>query len=504
MGRRWVWITGSAALLLVVALIVLSATDTFGRMARDRVVRLLKQHYGADLQFKSLTVRLFPEARIEATGLAFRQPGRPDTPPLITIQRLSAVTNLLEALRTPPHIREVRFDGLRIQVSRRRNGGVPQKTAGRQQPPDFIIDSVVADGTRLTVVPSNEGKPPLEFDIRRLRLSGAGPSDPMSFRATLRNAKPPGDIQTTGKFGPWDRDDPGGTPVNGQYTFRDADLSVFRGIAGKLASDGNYRGALDRIEVDGQTDVPDFTVTLSGNPVHLKTRFHAIVDGTDGDTYLQPVDAQFGKSRVRAQGSVEGTKGVKGKTVSLDVNAEGRLEDMLRFGEKGPPSMRGAIRFHTQLIVPPGDVDVMQKLRLNGAFHIDDARFSKLNIQQKVNDLSHRGKGRPKEPKTDLVASDFQGRFLLDQGQMRFRELSFHVPGVAVTLHGQYGLMDERLNFHGAADLAADLSETTTGIKSILLKAVDPFFHKKNAGAVIHFHVAGTRAHPSFGLDLHK
>jgi hypothetical protein len=36
------------------------------------------------------------------------------------------------------------------------------------------------------------------------------------------------------------------------------------------------------------------------------------------------------------------------------------------------------------------------------------------------------------------------------------------------------------------------------------LKAVDPFFHKKNAGAVIPFHIGGTREKPDFGLDLRR
>jgi len=42
----------------------------------------------------------------------------------------------------------------------------------------------------------------------------------------------------------------------------------------------------------------------------------------------------------------------------------------------------------------------------------------------------------------------------------------------------------------------------TTGWKSFLLKALDPFFKKHNAGAVIPIRVGGTRDNPSFGLRL--
>jgi hypothetical protein len=139
----------------------------------------------------------------------------------------------------------------------------------------------------------------------------------MSFRATLINAKPPGEIQSTGKFGPWQAHEPGLTPVSGRYTFQNADLSVFRGIAGVLSSEGSYQGVLDHISLEGRTDTPDFSVRVSGHPVHLTTQFKAVVDGTGGNRLLAPVNAQFGHSAVSAWGSVEGEPGVKGKTVSL-------------------------------------------------------------------------------------------------------------------------------------------------------------------------------------------
>ena len=192
-----------------------------------------------------------------------------------------------------------------------------------------------------------------------------------------------------------DKDEPGDTPVSGSYTFRNADLGVFKGISGTLSSDGNYTGALGRIQAAGHTDVPNFMVKIAGNPVHLVTDYQAIVDGTSGNTYLQPVIAKFGRSTVVANGSVEGKQGIRGKTVSLDaVVTDGRLEDMLRLGvHSSEPPLSGAISFHSKIVVPPGDTDVIEKLKLDGAFVVGAAQFSQLNVQEKVNDLSHRGKG---------------------------------------------------------------------------------------------------------------
>jgi hypothetical protein len=41
-----------------------------------------------------------------------------------------------------------------------------------------------------------------------------------------------------------------------------------------------------------------------------------------------------------------------------------------------------------------------------------------------------------------------------------------------------------------------------TGWKSVLLKPVDPFFHKNGAGTEVAIKVTGTQSEPHFGLDL--
>ena len=107
---------------------------------------------------------------------------------------------------------------------------------------------------------------------------------PADFRATLTNAKPPGEIAVQGKFGPWRTDDAGQTPLAASYTFTNADLGSIHGIAGILSSKGQFRGHPRAAGRHGETDVPDFMVTRSGHPVHLTTRYHAIVDGTNGNT----------------------------------------------------------------------------------------------------------------------------------------------------------------------------------------------------------------------------
>jgi hypothetical protein len=102
------------------------------------------------------------------------------------------------------------------------------------------------------------------------------------------------------------------------------------------------------------------------------------------------------------------------------------------------------------------------------------------------------------------VLSDIRGAFELSKGVMTLSSLSFSVPSAAVTLEGTYGLQSERIDLHGELRLDAKLSDTTTGLKSFLLRLVDPLFKKKDAGAVIPIKIVGTPDKPSFGLEARR
>ncbi len=464
---------------------------------KKRAEQKIRQDYGGDLQISRLHISLFPTITATGEDVVYRPTGRTDLPPLITIRKFTADTNWFVVLGE--HVRKVTLEGLVIVVPPRGERGEKRKPLGGAAS-GLVVDQVVADGATLTILPKQENKEPLVFDLFKLTVRRAGEERAMHFETVMKNAKPPGEINSSGNFGPWD-EEPALTPVSGSYTFDHADLSVFKGIAGMLSSRGNYQGELDRIEVSGDTDTPDFRLRVSGQPVHLTTHFQAVVDGTDGNTYLNPVNGHFGNSSVVARGQIAGERGT-GKTVTLDAVVEnGRLEDMLRLAVPGKPSINGAISFHSKIVLPPGkDVDVVEKLHLDGAFTVAQAHFSKLNVQEKVNELSHRGSGNPKESNDDTIASGFRGSFKLADAVIALSNLSFQVPGVTVALDGTYGLEDHKIDMRGTASLQAKLSQTTTGIKSFFLKALDPFFEKKKAGAVIPIHIGGTSESPSFGL----
>jgi hypothetical protein len=324
------------------------------------------------------------------------------------------------------------------------------------------------------------------------------------------NPKPVGAIHSTGYFGPWQADDPRSSPVKGKYSFMHADLSTIKGIAGVLSSTGEYTGTLGNMVVDGETDTPDFQIAISGHPVPLHTEFHAIVDGTSGDTYLEPVKAQILHSSLIAKGSIMRVKDPNGHRVLLDVALDhARIDDLLKLGVRTePPVMTGAARLHTTFDLSPGDAQVSERLRLAGTFHVSGAHFTNDKVQSKVDALSMRSQGHPKEAKDNIpdnVLSEMNGVFKLSNGLLSFPKLHYEVPGTRVDLTGTYSLDGNQFDFHGKARMKAKLSHMVTGWKSIVLKPVDPFFSKHGTGTEVPVKVTGTKSEPHFGLDFgHK
>ena len=103
---------------------------------------------------------------------------------------------------------------------------------------EFVVDHIEAPGTILRTIPKDRWKEPLEYDIQQLYLQSAGPNGAMRFQASLTNAKPPGEIHSDGEFGPWDRQDPGGTQAG--HRSKESTLSKMRICRYSKESPGSY------------------------------------------------------------------------------------------------------------------------------------------------------------------------------------------------------------------------------------------------------------------------
>jgi hypothetical protein len=220
-----------------------------------------------------------------------RHHGRTDVPPLIEIREFSGEMGWLSPVGKPWHIRRLELKGLAIHIPPKQKRIEEKQTKHCDIP--VIVDELVSDEGELDLIPSNPGKPIHQFLIHHRLMHSVGLGHSAPFRASLTNAVPTGEIRTEGHFGPWQIEDPGLTPLSAKYTFTEANLGVFHGIAGILSSEGKFSGVLNNIDVDGETTTPDFSLSIAGHPLLLKTDFQAAVDGITGDTLLHPVTAQF-------------------------------------------------------------------------------------------------------------------------------------------------------------------------------------------------------------------
>jgi hypothetical protein len=196
-----------------------------------------------------------------------------------------------------------------------------------------------------------------------------------------------------------------------------------------------------------------------------------------------------------------------GHDIELDVVLDNaRIEDLLQLGvHTDPPVMTGPVQMKTRLSLAPSDASVADRLKLAGTFHVLTAHFTNEKVQGKLDSLSLRSQGHPKEAQEHTVENvpvDLQGAFNLKDGLLSFSFLHFVIPGTHVDMTGDYGLDGKEFDFHGTARLDAKVSQMTTGWKSILLKPVDPFFKKNGVGTEVPIRITGTQSEPHFGLDF--
>ena len=477
---------------------------------RQLVVETLEDRLDSHVELESFSVDTFPTVHITGTGLVLRLKSRPDTPPLVTIRSFALDGGLIGFFGRPRRFRTVRLEGLQVNIppggikggDGRSGGDAP--SIGRAA---IVVEKLIADAAVLSLIPRKAGKSPRVFAVHRLTMDSLGEGIPMPFEATITNPLPKGLVRTKGTFGPWRKGDPGGSPLSGRYTFDDVDLSTVKGIAGRLTSTGEFGGQLDRIDVKGETHTPDFRLKVSGNPVPLETKFVAVVDGTDGDTYLNDVAATFLKTSLTAKGAIVGADGVKGCTVRMQTRIEdGRIEDILRLVVKGnDPLMSGRLDLRGDMNLPAGPADVMDRLEVSGEMGVAAARFNDGGVQAKISDMSERARGMKPEAHADNVASNFRAKFRLERRQLTLQEGSFGIPGATVRMAGTYGLETESLEFDGTLRMQATISEAAGGgVKGFFLKAVDPLFRKPGAGTELPIRVRGHRREPKFGLDVGK
>ena len=518
------WLTVVLSLVTVGCIAFLIATEYVLRhvepIVRQRVIETLAARFHAPVELDGLSIAVADGVEVHGHGLRIGRAAAPgesaqaQARTLVYVKSFGFRTSVKSLMHPPTRIARVDVDGMEIHVPPRGDRGDlfgQQSGAGPQREKvALIVGDLRCTNVKLVIETSKPGKDPLEFDIQSLNLQDVGEGRPFAYEAELTNPKPVGQIHARGHFGPWDSDDPRSTALDGLYDFDHADLNTIKGLGGILSSRGQFAGVLDHLTIDGETDTPDFSLDVSEHAMPLHTVFHAYVDGTTGDTTLDPVRARLLNSAFVARGTVQRVRG-RGHDIALNVDVpNARMQDFLRLGTKTtPPLMNGVLTMKAKLHVPPGQERVARKLELAGNFKLTEVRFNNPKVQDQVDGLSARAMGRPgdvREASTDRqaqVQSGMSARFSLARGLMLVNDLHYQIPGATVLLNGAYTMDGNVFEFKGHVRTDATASQMVGGWKGMLLKPADRFFKKDGAGLELPIAISGTQGDVRVGLATH-
>ncbi len=520
--KKWIFIIGGGSVAALAAMFVAGSilAKKFEPYIRQQAIDYLSKRFESQVEVGRLSVDiprvpplklLFTKGRgvlAQVTGedIVMRHRGRRDVPPMFAIKHFHFDVDLGRVFDPAKSVALIHLDHMEIHIPPKGErpdlgggGDAGPEPEGESMTSEVLIERVAIADSKLVILPRNKDRKPLEFELHKVILDSVQTQESMNYDATLTNAKPPGLILAKGQFGPWNAGSPSDTRLAGKYDFKDADLGVFKQIAGKLQSKGTFQGTLGAVNARGVADVPDFRLRMAGNPLFLHTEFETLVDGTNGNTVLKPVRATLNTTAFTTSGAVLKHEGDHRRTIELRVRMpDGELMDLLRLAMKAKPMMAGRIDMTAKVLIPPLEGRVKEKLVLDGRFKIRKGQFLRDAVQDKIDSLSRRGQGQPKNEAIDSVFSGMSGTFHLEDQNIRFNSLTFEVPGANVDIAGSYDLEADALDFAGSLRLKARVSQTMTGWKRWLLKPVDPLFAKNGAGTFLKIKVNGSSKEPKF------
>lgn len=494
-SRSWTrifLIAGVIAVVLISVGLVLCAK--FWPFSEKSVIEDLSEATDSSVTIQSYHPTYFPVPGCVLYGVVFHHGKRQFE--LITIQKLRIMGSYTGVLRQ--YVPRIIAEGARVIIP-----PFGSNTLFHSQHSKIEIGEIVANGTLVQFASSDPQTKPFTFDVHDALFTDVRWGSPIAYRLKFHNPNPPGEISVDGKFGPWADGHPHDTPMSGDYTFEKADLGFYEGIGGLLNSRGSFKGALKHIDVSGGTDTPDFVVKSGGHKFDLKTQFQAYVDATNGDTFLNRVEAKFGRTIVTVEGNITHPHGNGGRVTQLRlISREGRVEDLLRpFITASRSPMVGPVSLDAHARYESGDDPFLDKLHMAGEFFISQGAFTHPDTQLDVDKLSAGAQGKNKDNPEDVV-SNLKGQTDMQHAVANFSDLDFRIPGAHAKLHGTYNLENYGVNLHGKMHVETQISKTSSGVKAFFLKMMDPVFKKKKKGEVVPVHILGTYEKPQFGLDI--
>jgi hypothetical protein len=429
---------------------------------------------------------------------------------VITIDRIAVRGTYAGLIAGGLRLKQIDIAGLRILLAPHQGASGPfgiSKTTGSKS--TLQVDEIRLNRAVLDVPREAAGLPPLEFAFHTAILHNLGAQRTLRFELAAHNPVPSGEVRLKGAATLLNLSRLRDTPVETQCTFNRADLTVPHSISGVLGAAGKCRGTLADLQCAGTADVPRFQVYGSRRPVHLASRYRVTVDALTGDAQLREVVTHWNRTTVSATGAVSGNRDPKGKTLTLDMAIDGgRLEDVLTLFTSAPtPGMRAIVDMRGRFVIPAGPPDFLTKLRVNGDFRLAHAFFTNPKSQTPLDRLSASAEGEPKKQQRDnpqTMTASAHGSVTAANGVADLRNVLFAFPGIQGHLAGTFTLRGKQVQLHGVFKTQGKLSDTSSGLKALLLKMIGPLWPKSGTEKSIPFTISGQGSNASLHLRLHK
>jgi hypothetical protein len=429
---------------------------------------------------------------------------------VITIERMAVRGTYAGLIGKPLSLKKIDISGLRVLLAPHHGASGPfgiSKATGSKS--TVQVDEIRLNNAVLDVSRNSPGLPPLEFVFHTAAVQHLGSSGRIRFQLAAHNPIPSGEVHLKGEDGPTAVSSLHDMPVETQFTFDHADLSVPHSISGLLGAIGTCRGTLAHLGCAGTADVPHFQVYGSKHPVHLASRYQVTVDAITGNAELREVVTHWNRTTVLATGNVSGNPGPRGKTLTLDMSVkDGRLEDMLAlFTSAAEPGMRASLDMRGRFVIPPGPRDFLTKLRVHGEFGLTHAFFTSPKSQTPLDRLSASAEGEPKEQEREnprTAAAEVHASVSAKNGVANLQDVVFSVPGINGHLDGTFNLHDKQVQMSGVFETRGKLADTSSGLKAFMLKVIGPLWPKTGSTKSIPFTISGRGSNASFRLHLHE
>jgi hypothetical protein len=513
---------GRRRLFAIIAIVLLACLVMAGVVAsrqwpfsHDAVIQELQLQTGGQVKIGSFHQMYLPKPGCVAENVTFRHSGDKTGQPFLTIPSLK-ILGTYHGLLTN-HISVIKADGLHVTIAPVESsaGGIPGPFNVGRLLSGLTIGKIIADGATIELAPTAERKQALIFRIPKLVVHDLEDGKPLQFQASVQVPEPPMDLDAEGEFGPWNAGHGGESKASGAYTLKSLDLGTFQDIGGIVTSTGNFDGTLQHITVHGTADTPNFTVSTSGHKIHIAGEFNATVNGLNGDTNVDALRVHYGQTTIVGAGSVVGRDSEDGKTATFELSSnQARVQDLLwMFISENKPPMTGPITFRSTSTLPPGKASFLSRVKLVGDFGISNGQYPDPGTQKNIDVLSARARGQADkvEDANDKlggdsydpgqVLSNVRGHVVLSNTVAHLSDVSFEVPGALAKLNGTYKLTTEQVDLRGYVRLDSELSKTTTGVKSVLLKVAEPFMKKgKHKASVVAIQIGGTYHNPTYAV----